>query len=59
MCGAISPLPQYAFKARCLVKHRDNFGVNPETKTLDKILCVAVSSDIPVYLLHEVPSHSL
>jgi hypothetical protein len=25
MRGAISPLPQYAFMAWCLVKHRDNF----------------------------------
>jgi hypothetical protein len=23
MCGAIPPLPQYAFMASCLVKHRD------------------------------------
>jgi hypothetical protein len=26
MRGAISPLPQYAFMAWCLVKHRDNFS---------------------------------
>jgi hypothetical protein len=25
MSGAILPLPQYAFMAWCLVKHRDNF----------------------------------
>jgi hypothetical protein len=25
MLGAIPPLPQYAFMAWCLVKHRDNF----------------------------------
>jgi hypothetical protein len=25
MRGAITPLPQYAFMAWCLVKHRDNF----------------------------------
>jgi hypothetical protein len=25
MRGDISPLPQYVFMARCLVKHRDNF----------------------------------
>jgi hypothetical protein len=25
MSGAIPPLPQYAFMAWCLVKHRDNF----------------------------------
>jgi hypothetical protein len=25
MHGAIPPLPQYVFMARCLVKHRDNF----------------------------------
>jgi hypothetical protein len=25
MRGAIPPLPQYAFMAWCLVKHRDNF----------------------------------
>jgi hypothetical protein len=25
MSGAIHPLPQYAFMAWCLVKHRDNF----------------------------------
>jgi hypothetical protein len=25
MHGAILPLPQYAFMAWCLVKHRDNF----------------------------------
>jgi hypothetical protein len=25
MSGAITPLPQYAFMAWCLVKHRDNF----------------------------------
>jgi hypothetical protein len=25
MCGAIPPLLQYAFMARCLVKHRGNF----------------------------------
>jgi hypothetical protein len=25
MRGAIPPLPQYFFIARCLVKHRDNF----------------------------------
>jgi hypothetical protein len=25
MCGAVSPLPQYAFMAWCLVKHRNNF----------------------------------
>jgi hypothetical protein len=25
MSGAISPLPQYAFMAWCLVKHNDNF----------------------------------
>jgi hypothetical protein len=25
MRGAILPLPQYAFMAWCLVKHRDNF----------------------------------
>jgi hypothetical protein len=25
MSGAILPLPQHAFMARCLVKHRDNF----------------------------------
>jgi hypothetical protein len=25
MHGAIPPLPQYVFKAWCLVKHRDNF----------------------------------
>jgi hypothetical protein len=26
MRGAIPPLPQYAFMAQCLVKHRDNFA---------------------------------
>jgi hypothetical protein len=26
MSGAIPPLPQYAFMAWCLVKHRDNFN---------------------------------
>jgi hypothetical protein len=26
MRGAISPLPQYAFMAWCLVKHRDKFA---------------------------------
>jgi len=25
MRGAIPPLPQYAFMAECLVKHRNNF----------------------------------
>jgi hypothetical protein len=25
MCGAVPPLPQYAFMAWCLVKQRDNF----------------------------------
>jgi hypothetical protein len=25
MCGCMPPLPQYAFMAWCLVKHRDNF----------------------------------
>jgi hypothetical protein len=25
MRGAVPPLPQYAFMAWCLVKHRDNF----------------------------------
>jgi hypothetical protein len=25
MSGAIPPLPQYAFMAWCLVKHRDDF----------------------------------
>jgi hypothetical protein len=25
MSGAVLPLPQYAFMAWCLVKHRDNF----------------------------------
>jgi hypothetical protein len=25
MCGTVLPLPQYAFMAWCLVKHRDNF----------------------------------
>jgi hypothetical protein len=25
MSGAIPPLPQYAFMARCCVKHRDSF----------------------------------
>jgi len=25
MCETIPPLPQYAFMAWCLVKHRDNF----------------------------------
>jgi len=25
MCGALLPLPQYVFMARCLVKHRNNF----------------------------------
>jgi hypothetical protein len=25
MRGAIPPLPQYSFRASCLVKHRDNF----------------------------------
>jgi hypothetical protein len=25
MSGAIHPLPQYVFRAWCLVKHRDNF----------------------------------
>jgi hypothetical protein len=28
MRGAILPLPQYAFIAWCLVKHRDNFTFN-------------------------------
>jgi len=50
MSGAIPPLPQYSFMAWCLVKHRDNFtftsGVNPEGRTLDKILYAAVYSDI-------------
>jgi hypothetical protein len=27
MCGAILPLPQYAFMASCLVKNRDNFTI--------------------------------
>jgi hypothetical protein len=26
MRGAVPSLPQYAFMARCLVKHRDNFA---------------------------------
>jgi hypothetical protein len=29
MRGAISPLPQYAFMAWCLVKRRDNFTFTP------------------------------
>jgi len=29
MHGAIPPLPQYAFMAWCLVKHRDNFTFHP------------------------------
>jgi hypothetical protein len=28
MLGAIRPIPQYAFMAWCLVKHRDNFTFN-------------------------------
>jgi hypothetical protein len=28
MSGAVPPLPQYAFIASCLVKHRDNFTFN-------------------------------
>jgi hypothetical protein len=31
MSGAITPLPQCAFMAWCLVKHRDNFTL-PEVK---------------------------
>jgi hypothetical protein len=31
MSGAIHPLPQYAFMAWCLVKHRDNFTLHIET----------------------------
>jgi hypothetical protein len=36
MRGAIPPLPQYAFIAWCLVKHRDNFTftfMNGKTKS--------------------------
>jgi hypothetical protein len=28
MRGAIHPVPEYAFMASCLVKHRDNFTFN-------------------------------
>jgi hypothetical protein len=28
MRGGIPPLPQYAFMARCLFKHRDNFTLH-------------------------------
>jgi hypothetical protein len=33
MSGAIPPLPQYAFMAWCLVKHRDNFTLKRQEKT--------------------------
>jgi hypothetical protein len=32
MRGAIRPLPQYAFMAWCLVKHREEFTLCPFTK---------------------------
>jgi len=34
MRGAIHPLPQYAFMAWCLVKHRDNFTFTLVTEAL-------------------------
>jgi hypothetical protein len=32
--GAILPLPQYIFMARCLVKHREKFYITQKTTTL-------------------------
>jgi hypothetical protein len=40
MSGAIPPLPQYAFMAWCLVKHRDNRST---CQFLEKL----ISSDLP------------
>jgi hypothetical protein len=42
MRGAILPLPQYAFTAWCLVKHRDNF-----TFTFYYVYAMLVSPGIP------------
>jgi hypothetical protein len=36
MSGAIPPLPQYAFMAWCLVKHRDNFFYSRDWRHCDK-----------------------
>jgi hypothetical protein len=40
MCVAIPPLPQYAFIAWCLVKHRDNFTFTPRIRVIPKKLTV-------------------
>jgi hypothetical protein len=34
MCGAIHPLPQYAFMAWYLVKHRDDFTCESNTTSI-------------------------
>jgi hypothetical protein len=48
MRGAITPLPQYAFMAWCLVKHRDNF-----TFTFSVVdFCVSV-----IYVLRKIWSN--
>jgi hypothetical protein len=39
MCGAISPLSQYVFMARCLVKHRDNFTLLYFTLDTLRVCC--------------------
>jgi hypothetical protein len=45
MRGAIPPLPQYAFMAWCLVKHRDNF-----TFTLMAVAVLKDYSEICIFL---------
>jgi hypothetical protein len=44
MSGVIPPLPQYAFMAQCIVKHRDNF-----TFTL-----ISLSNDLNLRYIHAV-----
>jgi hypothetical protein len=55
MHGAIPPLPQYAFRAWCLVKHRENFTVSLlPVKHLSLAYAVAEG-----YRKHELPSSIL
>jgi hypothetical protein len=54
MRGAIPPLPQYAFMARCLIKHRDNFIPLPFTGGIYSVTINAhfVSGNIFFVLSH-------
>jgi hypothetical protein len=57
MRGAIHPLPQYAFMAWCLVKHRDNFAFYLNLhKELYKSITYTITNDIiycNFYLLYD------